>query len=328
MPTAAVDTAALSGEDPARALTDSGFATRGHRFGDVYRRLARRDAVRLRDPKRIVAIVLLALTGGLMAAFLFVRGPLGGADALAYWAGVHVWLAGGDPYHPEGVFLPYVYAPWLLPLFVPWALLPWNVAWFAWRGLNVLLFLWSAEWAYRRHPLGTAIIVVLLAIPLIVTFDTGNVTLLLALAIWAAQFSSPRVGGALWALAASMKWFPAALIVVLPPRARLWGVLGAVVALALALATWPETIVQLETVLNFPRPPRVDYFLLLWAAVPWLWRHPHPLWWVNRRELPGVVSHLRARGRVAWRGFRRSPEATATQARREVGARVRAFFGV
>ncbi len=313
----------MAGSTPADRLAASGRLRAG-----VIRRAARRDLARLRDRRRIVAIVLLALTGGLMAAFLFARGALAGADALAYWAGVHVWLAGGDPYHPEGVFLPYVYAPWLLPLFLPWALLPWNVAWFAWRGMNILLFLWSAEWAYRRRPLATALMIALLSIPLIATFDTGNVTLLLALAIWAAQFSSPRVGGALWALAASMKWFPAVLIVVLPPRARLWGVLGALVALALALATWPETLVQVETVLNFPRPPRVDYFLVLWGAVPWLWRHPHPLWWLNRREFPTALSRVRERARASWTGFRSAPEATASQARREVRARVRSFFGV
>ncbi len=91
-------------------------------------------------------------------------------------------------------FLPYVYAPWLLPLFLPWAILPWTVAWVVWRGANVLLFLWSAEWAYRRHPLATAAAVVLLSPGLITTFDTGNVTLLLTLAVWLAQFSGPRLG--------------------------------------------------------------------------------------------------------------------------------------
>ena len=60
-----------------------------------------------------------------------------GADARAYWAGVRIWLEGGDPYHPVGPFLPYVYAPWMLPLFAPWALLPWEVAWFAWRGATI-----------------------------------------------------------------------------------------------------------------------------------------------------------------------------------------------
>ena len=90
---------------------------------------------------------------------MIARGEAAGADARAYWAGVRIWLNGGDPYHPTGPFLPYVYAPWMLPLFAPWALLPWDVAWFVWRGGTILLLLWTIHWAYRRRPLTTAVIV-------------------------------------------------------------------------------------------------------------------------------------------------------------------------
>lgn len=274
-----------------------------------------------------MAILLLALAGGLALAWLIARGDQLGVDARAYWAGVRIWLGGGDPYHPTGAFLPYVYAPWMLPLFLPWALLPWNVAWFTWEGLNVMLFLWSAEWAYRRRPLATAIACVLLLIPLTATLDTGNVTLFLTLAIWAAQFVGPRLGGALWALAASMKWFPALLILFLPPRARTWGVLGLILAGILALATWPQTLVQIETAINFPRPIRLDYFLLLWAAVPWLWRHPDPLWWVNRRDLPRVAHRARGLPAVWLRRWRTDPEQAVVEARRGARQRVLAWFG-
>ena len=89
---------------------------------------------RLHDPRRIAAILLLSLTFAIVLSGLIARGEAGGADARAYWAGVRIWLNGGDPYHPTGPFLPYVYAPWMLPLFAPWALLPWDVAWFVWRG--------------------------------------------------------------------------------------------------------------------------------------------------------------------------------------------------
>jgi hypothetical protein len=41
----------------------------------------------------------------------------------------------------------------------PWALLPWDVAWFVWRGGTILLPLWSIRWAYTRRPLPTAILV-------------------------------------------------------------------------------------------------------------------------------------------------------------------------
>ena len=67
---------------------------------------------------------LLSLTFALILSGMMARGEAGGADARAYWAGVRIWLNGGDPYHPTGPFLPYVYAPWMLPLFTPWAALP------------------------------------------------------------------------------------------------------------------------------------------------------------------------------------------------------------
>ena len=107
-----------------------------------------------------------------------------------------MWLNGGDPYHPTGPFLPYVYAPWMLPLFVPWATLPWDVAWFVWRGGTILLLLWTIHWAYRRRPLTTAVIVAFLGFPFGANLDTGNINLQLTLMLWAAQFSGPRLAGA------------------------------------------------------------------------------------------------------------------------------------
>lgn len=281
----------------------------------------------LREPRRLAAIALLALSGGAVLTFLAVRGELAGADALAYWAGVRTWVGGGDPLHPEGPFLPYVYAPWTLPLFLPWAALPWSIAWFVWRGVNVLLLLWTAGWAYQRHPLATAAAIAILAAPIAATLDTGNITLLLALAVWAAQFVGPRIGGALWALAATLKWFPALLVFLLPPRARLWGVAALGVAVVLALATFPQTILQMDLALNFPRPLRIDYLLLAWAAVPWLWRHPDPLWWLNRRDVPRLARMWRERAVGAWRDLRASDE-PGEVARNTIGRRVRAWFGV
>ena len=298
------------------------------RRGQVFERALRRETSRLAQPRRLLAISLIALAAGLALAFLMARGELAGADARAYWAGVRIWLGGGDPYHPVEPFMPYPYAPWLLPVFTPWALLPWNVAWFFWRGLNVLLLLWSAEWAYRRHPLATAAVLAVLMVPITVTLDTGNITLLLALAIWGAQFVGPRLGGALWAITVSTKWFPALLLVFLPPRSRPWAVAALGVAFLLSLATWEQTVTWIQAMLSFPRPPRIDYLLLLWAAVPWLWRHPNPLWWLNRQDM----ARLARQGRVElarWlRGLRQDPEAAALEARHGIGTRVRGFFGV
>ena len=239
--------------------------------------MARARAIRLIPPERAAAIAVLALVLGMLAAFLWARGSAAGADALAYWEGVRAWLAGGDPYHPPGVRLPYLYAPWLLPVFLPWAALPWPVAWFAWRGVMIVGFAASLAWAYRRRPVWTAALVAVLGIPLVATLDTGNVTLFLALGIWAAQYVGPRLGGVLWAFATAVKWVPLVFWPILPPATRRWGLVALGVAVLLSLATWPQTLIQIEAAAasgppNFPRPLRIDHLLLIWGAVPWLWR--------------------------------------------------------
>jgi hypothetical protein len=114
--------------------------------------------------------------------------------------------------------------------------------------------------------------------------------------VWAAQFTGPRLGGGLWALATVLKWFPAPLWLILPPRARLWGLIWVALAGILALATWPLTLVQIETAVSFPRPFRLDYLLLLWAAVPWVWARPRLLEPSEWRPLTlEVIAWARAR---------------------------------
>jgi glycosyl transferase family 87 len=248
------------------------------RRAGVFRRALRREATRVRDPHRLAAILLLSITFALILSGMMARGEAGGADARAYWAGVRIWLNGGDPYHPTGPFLPYVYAPWMLPLFTPWAALPWDVAWFAWRVGTILLVLWTIDWAYRRRPLTTALAVALLAFPFGANLDTGNINLLLTLMLWAAQFTGPRVGGLLWALATWMKWIPIVHWLVLGPRTRLWGALWLAVSVALSVVTLPLTIIQLQTLFGFgARPIRLDYLVYLWAFVPWFYRAADPL---------------------------------------------------
>ncbi len=244
------------------------------RRAGVYRRAMRREASRLRDHRRVIAIVLLSLVFSLLAAGMIGRGEAAGADARAYWAGVRIWLNGGDPYHPTGPFLPYVYAPWMLPLFAPWALLPWDVAWVVWRGATILLLLWTVHWAYQRRPLTTAIVVVLLAFPVGANLDTGNINLLLTLMLWATQFTGPRLSGLLWALATWMKWLPAVFWVILEPRARRLGLIWLCLAILLSIALLPMTIQQLQALFGFgARPVRLDYLVYLWAFIPWLYRH-------------------------------------------------------
>jgi hypothetical protein len=255
---------------------------RARAHAGVLRRALRREATRLRQPRHLAAIVLLAAAGGIGMAALVARGELAGADARAYWAAVRIWLNGGDPYHPAGPFMPYVYAPWLLPLFVPWALLPWDVAWFAWRAANVVLLLWTIGWAYRLHPLATAVTVGALSFSFVANLDTGNINLALVFMIWGAQFTGPRTAGFLWALATALKWVPIVFLPLLAPRGRAWGVAFLAVAGVLTLLTLEATLVQLQVIFAFPRPARVDYLAFLWCLVPWLWRDPDPARYARR----------------------------------------------
>lgn len=249
------------------------------------------EVVFWRDSKRLLAILILVVCGAAIAVWILARGDLVGADARAYWGGVRLWLGGGDPLDPPPPYLPYVYWPWSLPIFVPWAALPWETAWFIYRVINVLLFAWSAGWAYRQRPLPTAVLVLLVTPALAATLDTGNITFLCAMGIWAAYFVSPRIGGLLWALSAALKWFPALLFLVLPPRTRLWGIAWAGLFGVLTLAVWPSASRQLDLVINFPRPLRIDYVLLIWAAVPWLLAHPR---WFEVRTWPHQLGEARA----------------------------------
>ncbi len=241
----------------------------------------------LRDPLRLAAILILVACGAAIAVWLIARGDLVGADARAYWGGVRLWLGGGDPLDPAPPYMPYVYWSWSLPLFTPWAALPWETAWFIYRVFNIIIFVWSAAWAYRQHQMATALLVLVITPALAATLDTGNITLLCAMGIWAAHFVGPRLGGFMWALATALKWFPVALFLILPPRARLWGIAWAGLFGILTLAVWPDVLRQLELVINFPRPLRIDYILLIWAAVPWLWSHPRWLEWRTWGEQAG-----------------------------------------
>ncbi len=252
------------------------------RRAGVFQRALRREVSRLHDPHRLLAMAILILVAGVVGAGIVARGELAGADARAYWAGVRIWLNGGNPYAPTGPFLPYVYAPWMLPLFAPWALLPWDVAWFVWRGSALLILFWTIHWAYTRKPLATAVAILLLAFPIAANLDTGNITLILTFMLWAAHFARPGVAGFLWGLATWMKWVPAPFWFILAPKARGWGIVWLLASALLSLVMLPLTIVQLQALFGFgARPIRLDYLVLLWATVPWLWEAKDPIRWLR-----------------------------------------------
>lgn len=91
----------------------------------------------------------------------------------------------------------------------------------------------------------------------------------------------------------------------MPQKARGWGIIWAALAVILSLATWPQTLAQLELAINYPRPFRGDYVLLLWAAVPWLWSHPR---WFKVGEWRLIVLEALARTKARWKRWRAMPE--------------------
>ncbi len=283
----------------------------------------------MREPRRMAAMAILAVLFGLAIAGMWARGDVAGADARAYWAAVRLWLDGGDPYHPTGPFLPYVYAPWMLPFFVPWAMLPWEVAWFAWRGAGLLLLLWSIRWAYARRPLPTAILIGILYIPIGANIDTGNINLLLAIALFGAHFLDERVAGLIWGLATWMKWVPALVWPSLTARARGWGLLWLGLSALLSLVMLPLTIVQLQALFGFgSRPVRADYLIFVWSIVPWWWRLDHPFAFLHPNAWRVGRARIARRARAWGRAFREAPGATAVRARDRFGHATVRYLGL
>jgi hypothetical protein len=189
-------------------------------------------------------------------------------------------------------------------MFAPWAMLPWDVAWLIWRVGTILLLLWTIHWAYRRRPLTTAVVVAVLAFPFAANLDTGNINLQLTLMLWAAQFTGPRLGGLLWALATWMKWVPVVFLAILPSRTRPWGLFWLAVSVGLSLLTLPLTIIQLQALFGFgARPVRLDFIVYLWATVPWFYRKADPFDFLRPATWRAWVASLRTR----WAGGIRRP---------------------
>ena len=210
-----------------------------------------------------------------------------------------------------------------------WALLPWGVAWFAWRGATILGMLWTIRWAYARRPLPTAIVIGLLALPIGTNLDTGNIDLPLAVALFGAQFIPGRVGGLIWGLATWMKWLPAPLWLVLPPRARAWGLVYLALSGLLSLAMLPLTIIQLQALFGFgERPIRLDYVVFAWAVIPWWWRLRDPFAILRRASWSQAAAFQGARLADWVAAVRAAPLDTLDRTRLEARDALRRYLGL
>jgi hypothetical protein len=257
------------------------------------RLIARAGTARVRR----MALGVIALTWLVLAGVMLWRGSAAGVDTLAYWLGTRTWLSGGDPYTGTCP-LCYAYAPWAVPLFGPWALLPWPVALALWRTLTIFGLAWSTVWAARRRPVPTALLFATLSVPIGINLDTGNITLPLVLLLWASRRGGPVAVGITWGLATGLKLISAPLWFLLSRQARRAGLAALAVTALADLLLWRGTLHQILTLANMSRPFPWDYLVLLWAAVPWVWTDPS----LVRRAL-----HAIRRPVETWRRSRRRP---------------------
>jgi hypothetical protein len=228
--------------------------------------VARIGASRLRQ----AAWTLIALTWLVLIGVMAWRGSASGVDTLAYWLGTRTWLAGGDPYTGTCP-LCYAYAPWAVPLFAPWALLPFPLAFGVWRAATIIGLGWTTVWAGRRRPVLTALLFLAISVPIGINLDTGNITLPLVLLLWLSRRWGPSAVGIAWGLATGLKWVSAPLWLLLSPAARRAGLAALAVTALADLVLWTGTLRQVLTVAHMDRPFPFDYLVLLWAAVPWVW---------------------------------------------------------
>ena len=126
------------------------------------------------DPRRVLAILLIAVVGGFFAAGLIARGEAAGADARAYWAGVRIWLNGGDPYHPTGRSCRTSTRRGCCRCSRPGRCCRGTSPGSCGAARSCSLLLWTIHWAYRQRPLATAVVAAALAFPIAANLDTGQ----------------------------------------------------------------------------------------------------------------------------------------------------------
>ena len=204
-------------------LSDHVDAAPRRRAG-VFRRALRREVSRLHDPRRIAAIVAAEPTFALVLSGMIARGEAGRRGRPRVLGGRPDLAQRRRPVPPDravpAVRLRAVDAAGL------------RAVGGAAVGRRLVRLARRDDPAARcgrstgRTAGGrstTAVIVAVLAFPFGANLDTGNINLQLTLMLWAAQFTGPRLGGLLWALATWMKWVPVVFWPILPGRAEAVG---------------------------------------------------------------------------------------------------------
>lgn len=215
----------------------------------------------LREPRWVLPVSLPML----VAALAIVVHVFGGRhiDLEVYRFGVWALLDGGDLYGPlpptvVGAVLPFIYPPFAALVLLPFALVPWEVAWPALLAASTLALavtlLVTARRLWPSSGRAGAIAVASLALPLSFalepvhsTFDFGQVNLLLmalvALDCLVARSRWPR--GTLVGIAAAIKLTPAAFVLFFllrgDRRAAVTAAVSGVVATLVAFVVAPGT---------------------------------------------------------------------------------------
>jgi alpha-1,2-mannosyltransferase len=185
-------------------------------------------------------------------------------------------MRGGDPYRPlyallvdhvpeEAATFP-LRAEWTNPhtplhalLMTPFAMLPFQVARFAWLAVSVILFVvaigWMASVLGASRATSVAVGAGALALPLVATdlrFGQSNSVLLLVLVgAWVGlRRGNERLAGAALGLVAAMRLFPALMIIPLI-RLRKWRAVGWMLGTAVALTGLGTLVVGFDDTWRF-----------------------------------------------------------------------------
>lgn len=210
-------------------------------------------------------LLIVALGLGAMAGFMPRRhGDWGTEDFIEYWAAYRVAAAGENPYEParllaveqaagraDDIPLMMWNPPWLLVLMRPVLQKPYSVAASTWAGVNIVLAALAClliASGYRRSRLEAMDLVPaslgsLFSLPLVMTLERGQVSLVLLAAVAAVYWGVRRHHDVLAGVALSILtvkphlfFLLAVLVVILVLRERRWRiVIGAASGLGLLL---------------------------------------------------------------------------------------------